>query len=45
MKRITFDVSDNIKKQLQLLAVEQGKTITQFMIDVIKNTYNIKEDK
>ena len=45
MKRITFDVSDELKKKLQILAIEHGKTITQLMIDAIKNTYNIKEEK
>lgn len=45
MKRITFDVSDELKKRLQLLAIEKGKTITQLMLDAIEKTYSIKEDK
>jgi hypothetical protein len=44
MKRVTFDVTDKLKKQLQLLAVEQGQTITQLMLDALENTYNLKED-
>jgi len=36
-------VSDEFKKKLQLLAVKQGKTVTQLMVEAIEKVYGIKE--